>query len=66
MSKWGKDGNEHKKMDGHYGRYDESKTVITLTFNKRTGDNIDSVLDILDYTLRPISEWMKDLEININ
>jgi hypothetical protein len=53
------------KMDYELGRYDKEKTTVTLTFNKRTGDNIDSVLDIVAYTLRPISEWMKDLEIDI-
>lgn len=54
------------KMDYELGRYDKEKTVITLTFNKRANDNKASLLDILDYTLHPMSEWMKDLEIDIN
>jgi hypothetical protein len=54
------------KMDYELGRYDKEKTMITLTFNKRTNDNKDSLLDILNYTLRPMSEWMRDLEIDIN
>jgi len=52
-------------MDSHYGTYDEGKTTITLTFNKRTSDSLDSLADIVEYTLRPMSEWMKDLDIEI-
>jgi hypothetical protein len=52
-------------MDSHYGTYCKEKTVITLTFNKRETDSNDSLLDIIDYTLRPMSEWMRDLEIEI-
>ena len=54
------------EMDAHYGRYDVEKTTITLKFNKRTTDDLDSLADIVEYTLRNISEWMKDLEIEIN
>ena len=53
------------RMDSHYGTYDEGKTTITLTLNKRTSDSLDSLADIVEYTLRPMSEWMKDLEIEI-
>jgi hypothetical protein len=53
------------RMDSHYGTYDERKTVITLTFNKRTNDDLESLADMVEYSLRPMSEWMKDLEIEI-
>ncbi len=53
------------KMDYELGRYDEGKTTITLTFNKRTNDNLESLADMVEYSLRPMSEWMKDLEIEI-
>jgi hypothetical protein len=53
------------RMVSHYGTYCKEKTVITLTFNKRETDSNDSLLDIIDYTLRPMSEWMRDLEIDI-
>ena len=53
------------KMDYELGRYDERKTTITLTFNKRTNDNLESLADMVEYSLRPMSEWMKDLEIEI-
>lgn len=54
------------KMDYELGRYDTEKTTITLTFNKRANDNKASLLDMVEYSLRPMSEWMKDLEIDIN
>jgi len=53
------------KMDYELGRYDEQKTTITLTFNKRTNDDLESLADIVEYSLRPMSEWMKDLDIEI-
>jgi len=53
------------KMDYSLRRYDEGKTTSSLTFNKRTNDNLESLADMVEYSLRPMSEWMKDLEIEI-
>lgn len=53
-------------MDYELGRYDKEKTTVTLTFNKRANDDKGSLLDMVEYSLRPMSEWMKDLEIDIN
>ena len=64
-TKWGKDGNEHAKMDEHYSRYDENETVITLKFNKRSDVDINSFLCYFNLGLKHMDYLMKDLDIEV-
>ena len=66
MSKWGKDGNEHRKMDEYFDRYDEGETVITLKFKKRCDVEIDALLSYIELGLKQVEYLMKDMEIEIN
>lgn len=66
MSKWGKDGNEFKKMDDYYDRYDEGETVIRLKFKKRCDVDINALLSYINLGLKQVDYLMKDLEIDIN
>ena len=53
-------------MDAYYDRYDDGVTVITLKFRKRADMSKDNIIDQIDYALRPIECFTKDLEIDIN
>ena len=64
--KWGRNGNEWNKMDAYHDRYDDGETVVTLKFRKRADMSKDDIIDQIDYALRPIECFTKDLEIGIN
>jgi hypothetical protein len=63
--KWGKDGNEFKKMDNYFDMYDENETVIMLKFKKRSDVDINALLSYINLGLKQVDYLMKDLEIDI-